>query len=1011
MASSKGKDPATSVKDEQRLTEQHAELQRRYDQLTSRSLAAVFKTNIAGRFLECNNSLALMLGYASAEELMQVPVTELYPDRTERQRYIEVLLAKGQLVNYEVQLSHKSGRTVHLLENVFVDMSDGKASVIEGTAIDISAIRAAEQEQHTLLNNYRQLADRARDGILLVRKGIVEYANQAALNLLGASSTTGRPLLELLQDEDKKPVASLISGLAGEQEAGPLNIRSHAMHGHSIQLFARGPRHMGESVVQVSLRDVEGEQATLRDQLRAKMAEEVNEILRTEIAGHRRTQEALRQSRRFARSLIDSSLDMIIAVDKEDRISEFNPAAMIKFGFEAEEVLGKHTGMLYADKEEYARIEQELVQHGAFAGDVRNLTRTGEEFTCFLAASRLYDEDGHLLGSMGVSRDITRERADKEALRSSEERYRDLFENATDLIQSVDPEGRFLYVNKAHMNTLGYSEQELREITLLDMVEPDVVERMRQWLRGGPLPDDMDPWRMVFIAKDGRKLMMAGSSTFRFEKGRPVAVRSIFRDITAEHAAEVKLRQHAAKEKALFDTSEHMFWTVDGRTALTSFNKGYSEMIQRLYGRTPHLTSGSSKPKELFAPTAYHRFWEEKYAEVFAGKPVRFETDLLDINGERVCNEVFISPVFDDKGQVVEAFGIGHEVTAVKETEEKVQEQEARLKAIFESSANTMIWTLGRGAVLTSANEHFQAVMLQRLGMPCKLGDQVMAELLSHASDDMGDRVMRKIKEAFAGSPQQFEIGLNRKDGGLFWVQCFVNPIVVEGDVEEVSCLAYDITERKEAEGAMLENLREKEVLLKEVHHRVKNNLQIISSIFNLQKDHVGGDARSLALLHEGQNRIRSMAFIHESLYQSKSFSQVDMGNYIGGLGRNLMMSYSLTGRVRLETKLEKVLLDLDRAIPCGLILNELISNALKHGYPATEEGVVTIELGADEDNVRIAITDDGKGLPMDFRPEHSSGLGMELVNMLVDQLDGKLQLRSRPGQRGTSYLLTFERH
>ncbi|MEO8733753.1 MAG: PAS domain S-box protein, partial [Flavobacteriales bacterium] len=856
MASSKGKDPVTKAKDDPHLVQRHTELQRRYEQLTSRNLAAVFKTNIAGRFLECNNSLARMLGYTSAEELMQVPVTELYPDRTERQRFIDTILAKGQLVNYEVQLSHKSGKAVHLLENVFVDISEGKSSVIEGTAIDISAIRAAEQEQRTVLNNYRQLADRARDGILLVRQGIVEYANQAAQNMLGIATVTGRPLMELLHDDDKEPVASLIADLSGVQEAGPLNIRSQAMGGHPIQLFVTGPRHRGEPAVQVSLRDVEGEQAILRDQLRAKMAEEVNEILRSEIAGHRRTQEALRQSRRFARSLIDSSLDMIIAVDKENRISEFNPAAMIKFGYEAEEVLGKNTSVLYADKNEFARIEDELVQHGAVAGEVRNLTRTGDEFISFLAASRLYDEDGHLLGSMGVSRDITRERADKEALRRSEERYRDLFENATDLIESVDAEGRFIYVNKAHITSLGYSEVELKELTLMDLMEPSLVERTRRWLKEGPQVDDVDPWRMVFIAKDGRRLMMAGSSTFRFEEGRPVAVRSIFRDVTAVHEAEVKLRQHAAKEKALFDTSEHMFWTVDRRTALTSFNKGYSEMIQRLYGSRPKLSTGPSSPKQLFAPTAYHLYWEEKYAEVFAGTPVRFETEVLDLNGVRVCNEVFISPVFDDKGRVVEAFGIGHEVTAMKETEEKVQEQEARLKAIFESSANTMIWTLGKGATLTSLNEHFQSIMLQRLGIRCKLGDEVMAQLLSHASEDMGERVMRKIEEAFAGNPQQFEIGLNRKEDGLFWIQCFVNPIVVEGDVEEVSCLAYDITERKEAEGAILDNLREKEVLLKEVHHRVKNNLQIISSIFNLQKDHVGGDARSLALLHEGQNRI-----------------------------------------------------------------------------------------------------------------------------------------------------------
>src|SRR5690606_17855132 len=195
-----------------------------------------------------------------------------------------------------------------------------------------------------------------------------------------------------------------------------------------------------------------------------------------------------------------------------------------------------------------------------------------------------------------------------------------------------------------------------------------------------------------------------------------------------------------------------------------------------------------------------------------------------------------------------------------------------------------------------------------------------------------------------------------------------------------------------------------------EVHHRVKNNLQIISSIFSLQREHVNGDVRSIALLHESQDRIRSMSFIHESLYQNKNFSQVDMARYIDGLSSNLVMSYSLSGKVLLRTDLRPLMLDLDKAIPCGLVLNELLGNALKHGVPDGREGVITIHLMQEEDTVRIEVADDGQGFPADYHELRDRGLGMELVELLIDQLDGRVERKSRPGTPGTTYLITFER-
>jgi len=251
-------------------------------------------------------------------------------------------------------------------------------------------------------------------------------------------------------------------------------------------------------------------------------------------------------------------------------------------------------------------------------------------------------------------------------------------------------------------------------------------------------------------------------------------------------------------------------------------------------------------------------------------------------------------------------------------------------------------------------------------------------------------------------------VQLRGEDGRAIWVECFLNPIAGERGVKELSCMAYGITDRKEAELKLRQSLSEKEVLLKEVHHRVKNNLQIISSIMSLQSGHVDGDERILELLRVSRDRIRSMSFIHESLYQNKDFSSIDLGTYIDGLSRNLVMSYSLTGNIALERDLKRVELVLDQAIPCGLILNELISNSFKHAFPNGRPGVVQIALNLSGEQVSITVKDNGVGLPEGFSTKNDGNLGLELVRTLVEQLDGKLDVKTGDG---VAYLLTFERY
>jgi two-component sensor histidine kinase len=203
------------------------------------------------------------------------------------------------------------------------------------------------------------------------------------------------------------------------------------------------------------------------------------------------------------------------------------------------------------------------------------------------------------------------------------------------------------------------------------------------------------------------------------------------------------------------------------------------------------------------------------------------------------------------------------------------------------------------------------------------------------------------------------------------------------------------------------ESLEEKGLLLREIHHRVKNNLQIIISLFNLQSHYVT-DKKALLALKEGQDRIKSMALIHERFYQNEGLSKIDFDDYIKRLVENLLLSSGIKpGRITTHVEADKISLDIDTAVPCGLIINELVSNSLKHAFGPSDTGNLTVSLKYTSGNmVRLIVGDDGIGLPEGFDIEKYDSLGMQLINALSSQLEGKLTLS--PG-KGTTFVLEFK--
>jgi len=223
--------------------------------------------------------------------------------------------------------------------------------------------------------------------------------------------------------------------------------------------------------------------------------------------------------------------------------------------------------------------------------------------------------------------------------------------------------------------------------------------------------------------------------------------------------------------------------------------------------------------------------------------------------------------------------------------------------------------------------------------------------------------------------------------------------------------LLHDITREREADEKIKASLREKEVLLKEIHHRVKNNLQIISSLLNLQSGYIK-DTQALGMFKESQNRVRSMALIHEKLYQSNDIARIDFAEYLKNLTGNLVRSYGTMGSlVNLVIKADNISLGIDTAIPCGLIINELVTNSLKYaftdGQRSGEIRVELTEIGEGENSLyRLVVADNGVGLPEGMNIYKTSSLGLQLVTTLTDQIHGAIEVNR---ERGTEFIITFK--
>lgn len=708
-----------------------------------------------------------------------------------------------------------------------------------------------------------------------------------------------------------------------------------------------------------------------------------------------------------------------IIIHKNGRIIDASKAAALMLGYE-KEVL---TGSKIADIIDKSTIEQlsENKKHRGIESYIK--LKTGKLKNCRIKTATVMYKGSD--ASVFLIQDIS----NMQNTREINERFRKLFDTSFEAI-AIHENGKIVEVNEACTQLSGYTREELKNINAFELVFQDdrkfVAEQVRQ--------NREMPYEARGVKKDGT-VFWGEFNAKEIKFGGKTTRVVTFRDISDRRQYEAQLRQAKEDYENLIRHSPDGIFILDEKGKILFANPSAHHILGV---KSPEEIKGKSTFR--FVLPKYHAQIRERALMVKGGysppfmkmEAVRIDGSIVDVeykpviidyNGKKAMLVVYHDIDFQEqlsreklRLKVAEEtnYALTKEIEERKRIEAQLEKsknqykiQSAKLNSIIESSSH-IVWTVDRNISLTAFNKNFSLLLEKTYGRKPFLKDPINKSpfISTNAANTFWNN---RFYATFKGLPQHFEASFLNKKGTPTWLEIYLNPIFDEkGDVKEVSGIGHDITAKKEAEERIKQSLKEKEVLLKEVHHRVKNNLQVISSILNLQSSYIT-DVKVIDLLKESQNRIKSMSFIHESLYQTEDFSSVKFSSYIEHLANNLLLSYKPKEKnISLVQKIDNVFLNLDQAIPCGLIINELVSNALKYAFEKKQNGKLNISIDIDKkENVTVVIGDNGPGLPKDINYRNTQSLGLQLVMVLVSQLRGTIKLDNT---KGAKYTIIFNK-
>lgn len=780
-----------------------------------------------------------------------------------------------------------------------------------------------------------------------------------------------------------------------------------------------------------------------------------------DITDRKRAEEALRASQQFILQVTDLLPIYLYVFDLDQLKPVYTNRGSLEFLGYAPEQTQDLSPLKFVHADDFPRLREHFGRLRAAADrqilevEYRMLHASGQ-WLWLVSRDMPFQRDaaGQVRQILGAAWDVTERKQAEEALRVSESRFQAYMNHSPLIAFLKDTKGRLLWVNRAFERKFGMRLTDWQGKTDDEIWPPDTARRIRAndeaILAGGePVeveetverPAGVEHWiSYKFPFRDAAgQLYLAGMAIDITDRKRAEAalqrlhneLEELVRDRTQELARTVQ-RLHEAQQQqtALLNSIPDIAWLKDDRSRFIAVNNAFAYSCGFRPEDLPGKTDLDVWPREL----AEHYRADDQYV-LHSGRSKTIEEPIRDAAGREFWVETVKVPILDGNGTVVGTAGIARDITERRRTEAELRRLNEQLDQLVaertralqeevaerlrietelrrsQASLETALATARLGAWelhLPSRTGRWSRMMYELYYRDPLLGPPTFQEFQQYIHPEDWEAVVQTQERAVAtNEPVVLDYRTNPANGPLRYLtatlQCIDDD---EGERALLVGTVLDITDRKQAEEQLRTSLREKEALLKEVHHRVKNNLQIISSLLNLQAATLS-DSAVLGVLRESHDRVRSMALVHENLYLSGNMAQIDLAAHVESLCAHLFRSYGVdSNRVRLRLDIDQTSLDLDRAIPCGLIINELISNAIKYAFPNDRAGEIVIRFRVrDGEACTLTVQDTGVGLPPDLDLAHVSSLGLQLVRGLTQQLEGNLAITQ---EGGTSFTITF---
>lgn len=584
---------------------------------------------------------------------------------------------------------------------------------------------------------------------------------------------------------------------------------------------------------------------------------------------------------------------------------------------------------------------------------------------------------------------ITARKQAEEALRVSEQFNNALLDTTGSLIVVLDMEGRIQRFNHACEATTGYAAADVLNRVFWELMVPkEELEGVRlTWerLQAGDFPNSHENH---WIAKDNSRRLIEWTNTAIVRSGKMMYIVGAGIDITDRKLAEAALQESELRFRTMANAMPQLAWIAQADGHICWYNQRWYDYTGKSFEQMEGWGWQSvHDPKEL--PKVLVR-WQ---ASLATGQPFDMTFPLRGADGVFRPFLTRVIPLKDTAGRVLQWFGTNTDISELKRAEQMLRESESLYRSIGES-IDYGVWVCAPDGRNIYASKSF----LDMVGITQEQCSNFGWGNVLHPDD--AERTIKAWQECVrTGGLWDVEHRFRGADGQWHHVLARGVPVRNEqGEIISWAGINLDIRRIKQAEEQTKTSLAEKEVLIKEIHHRVKNNFQIISSLISLQADALGDDQLK-SVLDDVCKRIRTMALVHEKLYQADDLARLDFAEYAASLLKHIWSTHGI-GNVRLKMSLAPLILPVEMAVHCGLILNELSNNIIKHAYPNGGNGEVTVTLEHDPATraVCLCVRDNGVGLPEDLDFRKPKSLGLRLVQMLAGNLHGMVQTGSGPG-------------